>query len=66
MLSLGLAMAMCLAMVPGALAAGDISVDPSKFTDVPEDAWYWDELDYALYNGYTTGTSDTTFSPDDR
>lgn len=66
LLPLALATVMCLSMAPGALAAGDLSVDPSKFTDVPDDAWYWDELDYALYNGYTTGTSDTTFSPDEK
>lgn len=66
LLSLGLAMVMCLSLAPGAFAAGDPGVDPSKFTDVPANAWYWDELDYALYNGYTTGASDITFLPDEQ
>lgn len=35
-----------------------------KFTDVPADAWYRDELAYALHNGYISGTSETTFAPD--
>ena len=66
LISLFLTVALSLSLTPGALAAGDLNIDPSKFTDVPADAWYWDELDYALYNGYTTGTSDTTFSPDEK
>ena len=55
-------MAMCLSLVPSAFAAEGALVD--KFTDVPADAWYRDELDYAVYNGYISGTSSTTFSPD--
>lgn len=66
LLSLALALVMCLSLAPSAFAAGDLGADPSKFTDVPDDAWYWDELDYALYNGYISGTSDTTFSPDEK
>lgn len=34
------------------------------FTDVPSDAWYYDDLYYAWYNGLIKGTSDTTFEPD--
>lgn len=34
------------------------------FTDVPEDAWYAESVDYAVSNGLFSGTSDTTFSPD--
>ena len=33
------------------------------FTDVPSDAWYYDELYYAWFNGLINGTSDTTFEP---
>lgn len=64
LISMLLAVVMVVALVPSAFAADADSADPSKFTDVPADAWYWDELDYALYNGYISGTSATTFSPD--
>ena len=33
------------------------------FTDVPSDAWYYDDLYYAWFHGMVKGTSDTTFSP---
>jgi hypothetical protein len=33
------------------------------FTDVEEDTWYSDAVDWAVENGITEGTSDTTFSP---
>ncbi|MBP5165814.1 MAG: S-layer homology domain-containing protein, partial [Oscillospiraceae bacterium] len=35
------------------------------FEDVPEDAYYAEAVDWAVENGITTGTSETTFSPDD-
>lgn len=34
------------------------------FTDVPADAWYYDELYYAWFNGLIKGTGDKTFEPD--
>ncbi|MEA4932455.1 MAG: S-layer homology domain-containing protein, partial [Lawsonibacter sp.] len=34
------------------------------FTDVAEDAWYYNSVAYAYNNGLFAGTSDTTFSPD--
>ncbi len=44
-----------------------LSVLPERgtlpFTDVPSDAWYYDELYYAWYNGLIKGTSDTEFTP---
>ena len=44
-----------------------LSVLPERgtlpFTDVPSDAWYYDELYYAWYNGLINGTSATTFEP---
>lgn len=61
--SLILSLAICLSLVPSTFAA-ETRNTPAKFTDVPADAWYWDELDYAIYNGYISGTSATTFSPD--
>ena len=62
LLSLALALVMCLSLMPSAFAAEGASVD--KFTDVPADAWYREELAYAVYNGYISGTSATTFSPE--
>ena len=35
------------------------------FTDVDKDAYYYEALLWAVENGITNGTSDTTFSPDD-
>ena len=44
-----------------------LSVLPERgtlpFADVPADAWYYDELYYAWFNGLIKGTSETTFSP---
>ena len=34
------------------------------FTDVTEDSYYYEPLQWAVKNGITSGTSDTTFSPD--
>ncbi len=36
-----------------------------SFTDVKEDAYYYKAVLWAVEKGITTGTSDTTFSPDD-
>ena len=35
----------------------------TDYTDVEEDAWYYDYVVYMVENGYMTGTSDTTFEP---
>ncbi|MCD8374436.1 MAG: CocE/NonD family hydrolase, partial [Oscillospiraceae bacterium] len=34
------------------------------FTDVSTDTYYYDAVEWAVANGITTGTSDTTFSPE--
>lgn len=39
-------------------------VEPMNFTDVPENAYYYDAVAWAVQNGVTGGTSATTFSPD--
>ena len=39
-------------------------VGTSAFTDVPASAYYAKAVAWAVENGITTGTSDTTFSPD--
>lgn len=36
-----------------------------KFADVPEDAYYYDAVLWAVENGITTGTTDTKFAPDE-
>ncbi len=59
LLSLALAVVMCLSLAPVALAAEGVA----GFNDVPQGVWYWDDLEYALYNGYISGTSSDTFSP---
>lgn len=47
-------------------AAGSPVVDYTvRFTDVPTDAYYADAVRWAASLGITTGTTDTTFSPDD-
>lgn len=62
-MSIILSLAALLAIMPCAFAAETISAD-SKFIDVPADAWYLDDLNYAIANGYIAGTGDNTFSPD--
>ena len=37
---------------------------PLKFVDVPEDAWYYNDVYWAAENGVALGTDDTHFSPD--
>ncbi len=37
----------------------------APFADTPRDAYYYDAVRWAVEKGVTTGTSDTTFSPDD-
>ena len=37
----------------------------APFADTPSDAYYYDAVRWAVEKGVTTGTSETTFSPDD-
>lgn len=60
MLSLALALILALSLMPSAFAAEGVG----GFTDVPSGAWYTEELAYALENGYVSGTSASSFSPD--
>lgn len=60
--SLILSLTICFSLIPSAFAVETVSAD-NKFTDVPASAWYLDELNYALANGYISGTGDNTFSP---
>lgn len=43
----------------------DVSGTALPFTDVAEDAYYADAVKWAVANGVTSGTSATTFSPND-
>ncbi len=46
-------------------AAGSPAVEGEHpFTDVPADAWYTDAVLWAVRKGITTGTTETTFSPE--
>ncbi len=47
-------------------AAGspDVTVD-NPFTDLEEDAYYCDAVNWAVSEGITAGTTETTFSPED-
>ena len=40
--------------------------DTEQFSDVPHTAWYYDAVQYTVRRGIFSGTSDTTFSPQDR
>lgn len=53
-------------LVIGALIAAVLTINAadSSFSDVPSDAYYKDSVDWAVEQGITKGSSDTTFSPD--
>ena len=57
-LALALALCMILSLVPMTQAE-------SVFTDVPESAFFYEPVMWAVENGITTGTSNDTFSPAD-
>ena len=64
-ISLLLVVSMVLSLLPvSALAAGtkDTAAD-SPFTDVKPGDWCYDAVLYAKANGFFSGTSETTFSP---
>jgi len=47
------------------LADGKVMNDSNSFTDVAEDAYYANAVQWAVENGITKGTSETTFSPEE-
>ena len=53
-------------MPAGAVTVNVTFADKTQlaFTDVSADAYYYDAVQWAVKNGITYGTSDTTFSPD--
>ena len=48
-------------MINRALGYEKLGGDP--FQDVPDSAWYAEDVDIAYTEGYISGTSKTTFSP---
>ena len=52
--------------MPGSKVTLEASFLPEDcgFVDVPRDAYYYNAVRWAVGNGITNGTSDTTFSPD--
>ncbi len=61
LLLLGLAIILTL----GSLTAAAFAADAVDFGDVPDSAWYYGNVEYAVERGMINGTSDTTFSPED-
>ena len=49
--------------VAGIAAAQTLNRGSDKFTDIPAGHWADEAVGWAVANGITTGTSDTTFSP---
>ena len=58
--SLILALMMCVGMLVSVAAP----ISAAKFTDVADGQWYTEAVNWAVNRGVTTGTSETTFSPD--
>ncbi|MBQ3403995.1 MAG: leucine-rich repeat protein [Oscillospiraceae bacterium] len=54
-----LSLVLCLGMIPGAAAAGEM-----PFTDVPSGAWFYNDVLRAYQLKLIDGTSATTFSPE--
>lgn len=59
LISIVLAVVMAMSLATTAFAAEGVG----GFTDVPQGAWYTEELAQALESGFVSGTSSTTFSP---
>ena len=50
----------------GSLSGIAFATDVGDFQDVPTNAWYYSIVSYAVERGMVSGTSDTTFSPNNR
>lgn len=54
-----------LTMINQALVLSEeLETSEIEFTDIDEDAWYYEEVAKAINKGYVTGHSDGTFAPD--
>lgn len=61
-----LALALCLGLTVFASAEDQSDETPADpFTDVAEDAYYYDAVLWAVTQGITTGKTETTFAPDE-
>ncbi len=47
------------------MSGSPAATTPAPFADVPPDVWFSDAIAWMVENGITTGTTPTTFSPDD-
>ncbi|MBQ7474875.1 MAG: S-layer homology domain-containing protein [Clostridia bacterium] len=54
----------CLLLAVFMFAPASVSAGTARFTDVPVNAWYYDNVKYVRENGIMKGTSATKFSPD--
>lgn len=52
-------------ILAGVAGAGEAQTDSTRFTDVAPGSWYAPYVAWAVEHGVTTGTSATTFAPDD-
>ena len=59
-LSLLMTLVLMASLLPHAAA-----VSARDFTDVSEDSWYYEYVDFVVDRGYFAGTSETTFSPEE-
>lgn len=55
---------LCLTMIMSFMAVVNAE-HYSKFTDVTQDSWYYEDVDNAVRLGIINGKSETTFAPDD-
>ena len=60
--TLSFILTLCMLISSVAVTASEI-INP--FVDVPEDAWYHDEVAEAVYTGIINGKTATEFKPDD-
>ncbi len=58
------AVLLLLAMTVGLFSTAAFANEESGFTDLDENAWYYDAVAYAYEQGWMKGTGDETFSPD--
>lgn len=59
-----LSFVLCLTMIMSFMAVVNAE-HYSKFTDVTQDSWYYEDVDNAVRLGIINGKTETTFAPDD-
>ena len=67
LISLLLVFSIMLTLIPATVFAASTTSEAvevtNPFTDVKEDDWFYDAVQYARINGFFNGTSETTFAP---